>query len=126
NRLRLDRLDREAGRAAITGPVDRYNGLTGESVEIGPGLVEAVLDEVATGRVVLGLTGQGGVDSDAHDRIEAPYLQLVLDRIWHAERESGSSRLRLETLRRLGGGARIVHDHLEHAMARLTPDEKEA
>jgi WD40 repeat protein len=127
NRLRLDRLDREAARAAIVGPIERYCRLSGDDVDVEPDLVEAVLDEVAAGRVDLGRAGRGGVDGQVDvDEIEAPYLQLVLERLWAAEREAGSSRLRLETLRRLGGAARIVHDHLEHAMDQLTPEEKEA
>ncbi len=127
NRLRLDRLDREAARAAIVGPVDRYNHLTGEGVGVEPELVEAVLDQVAAGRVDLGRAGRGGVDGQEEgEGIEAPYLQLVLERLWAAEREAGSAQLRLETLRTLGGAARIVHDHLEHAMAELTAEEKEA
>jgi WD40 repeat protein len=127
NRLQLDRLDRESARAAILGPVERYNGLTGEDVSVEPELVEAVLDEVTAGRVDLGRAGRGGVEThDPSDRVEAPYLQLVLERLWEAEREAGSERLRVETLRRLGGAARVVQDHLEHAMAELTPAEKEA
>jgi WD40 repeat protein len=127
NRLRLDRLDRESARAAIVGPIRRYNELTGESVEVDSVLVDAVLDEVTAGRLDLGRAGRGGLDGQEHEgRVEAPYLQLVLERLWEAEREAGSSQLRLETLQRLGGAVTIVHDHLEHAMAELTPEEKEA
>ena len=32
-------------------------------------------------------------------RVEAPYLQLVMERVWDEEHEQGSKRLRLETLR---------------------------
>jgi WD40 repeat protein len=127
NRLSLDRLDRESARAAVVGPIERYNHLTGEDVAAEPELIETVLDQVATGRVDLGRAGRGGVDGQEElERVEAPYLQLVLERLWRAEREEGSRRLRLETLERLGGASRIVHDHLEHAMADLTPEEKEA
>jgi WD40 repeat protein len=127
NRLQLDRLDRDAAREAIVGPIERYNALTGERVAAEPELVEAVLDEVTAGRVDLGRAGRGSVeDRQGSDRVEAPYLQLVLERLWEAEREAGSDRLRVETLRRLGGAARIVQNHLEHAMAGLTPAEKEA
>jgi WD40 repeat protein len=127
NRLRLDRLDRAEARAAILGPLERYNDLTGKGVVVEPELVEAVLDEVAAGRVELGRVGRGGVDGGEEAQgIEAPYLQLVLERLWDAEREAGSDRLRVETFRSLGGAARIVHDHLEHAMAGLTAEEKEA
>jgi WD40 repeat protein len=126
NRLQLDLLDRRSARDAILKPIERYNELTGESVEIEPALVERILDEVSAGRVDLGRAGRGGADGAQPDRIEAPYLQLVLETLWEAERESGSHVLRVETLDRLGGAARIVRDHLEHAMAELTADEKQA
>ncbi|TMM24680.1 MAG: hypothetical protein E6F94_09235 [Actinobacteria bacterium] len=128
NSLRLDRLERSAARAAILGPLERYNELVpaGGGVEAAPELVEAVLDEVAAGRVDLGLSGRGAVGEEGSDRIEAPYLQLVLERLWEVETSRGSNRLRLETLRELGGAAHIVEDHLERAMAELSPEEKDA
>ena len=128
NSLRLERLDRIAARAAIEGPLERYNELVPaeEAVAAEPELVEAVLQQVAVGRVDLGQSGRGGVGEEDADRIEAPYLQLVLERLWEVETEAGSRRLRLETLDRLGGAAHIVEDHLERAMAELSPQEKDA
>jgi WD40 repeat protein len=124
NYLRLDHLDRAGARAAILGPVERYNELTGQSVRVEPELVEAVLDEVAAGRVDVGRAGRGGVEAD-EERIEAPYLQLVLERLWETERESGSAVLRLATLRELGGAEAIVRAHLERALGRLAPAEQD-
>jgi WD40 repeat protein len=129
NRLRLERLDRAAGEGAIVGPILRYNELASapEVFDIEPALVDDVLDEVATGRVELSVGGRGvaagGTDGD---RIEAPYLQLVLSRLWDVEAERGSRTLRRETLRELGGAEHIVEDHLERAMAALSPSEKGA
>ncbi len=128
NRLRLERLDRPAAAAAIVGPVGAYNDLVprDERVEIERQLTDAVLDEVTTGRVELGVAGRGVAQGAADEnRIEAPYLQLVLDRLWTVERARGSRTLRLATLRELGGAAQIVEDHLERAMAELSPGEKE-
>src|SRR5207247_3589422 len=65
----------------------------------------------------------GGADEN---RIEAPYLQLVLARLWEVEAERGSKVLRRSTLGELGGAERIVQDHLERAMAALSPREKGA
>ena len=89
---------------------------------------EEVLDSVAVGRIQLGDTGRGGTDDSGaeRDRIEAPYLQLVLERLWNVERERGSARLRLATLRELGGATRIVEEHLERAMSILSPQEQDA
>ena len=124
NYLRLDHLDRQGGRAAILGPIERYNELTGETAEVERELVEAVLDQVAAGEVDVGRAGRGGVEKDK-DRIEAPYLQLVLERLWQVERERGSSVLRLATLRELGGAESIVRAHLERALGILEPTEQD-
>jgi WD40 repeat protein len=128
NRLRLQRLDRSAAEAAIVGPVGRYNELVGNEheVELEPGLISAVLDEVVAGRVELGGVSRGvGVDHGDGGRIEAPYLQLVMARLWDMETERGSRTLRLTTLRELGGATKIVEDHLDHAMAELSSREKD-
>ena len=84
-----------------------------------------MLDEVGAGQIEPALGGLGAVDGDdASVRIEAPYLQLVMQRIWEEERAAGSSALRAETLERLGGAQHIVEEHLEGAMAELTEEQK--
>jgi WD40 repeat protein len=115
NQLRLDELDTTAGRTAIVGPIDRWNELAAPDERIGiePVLVTAVLEQVAARRA----TGAA--------RVEAPYLQLVLQRIWEEERGAGSRLLRLETLERLGGAATIVRGHLERAIGGLPGHEAE-
>ena len=126
NSLRLDHLDRECGRAAVLGPLGAFEQVTGEQVEAEPGLVEAVLDEVATGRLELVDGGRGQADGGVPDaRIEAPFLQLVLERLWDAEREAGSTTLRLETLVALGGAEAIVREHLDRALAGLGSAQKD-
>jgi hypothetical protein len=109
NLLRLDRLDREAGEAAILGPLARYSELSGEQFTAEDSLVEAVLDEASTE------TG-----------VEAPYLQLVLERLWERERENGSYELRLGTLREIGGARAVVRDHVQVALDALPLVEQEA
>jgi WD40 repeat protein len=109
NLLRLDRLDRDAGRAAILGPLTRYSELVGETFSAEDALVEAVLDEAQT---------------DAG--VEAPYLQLVLERLWEREREEGSRELRLSTLRAIGGARAVVREHVRGALDRLPLAEQEA
>ena len=129
NRLRLENLDRAAGKAAIRGPLQRFNELVPDErrVELKADLVEAVLDEVAAGRVELGAVGRGVVPASIrNDRIEAPYLQLVMSRLWEVEADRGSKVLRRETLSELGGATHIVEDHLERAMADLSPRQKDA
>jgi WD40 repeat protein len=130
NSLRLDRLTRDAATRALLGPLERYNELAPAErrVEAEPAVVEEVLDSVVAGRIQLAPSGRGGAENGSVDAdlIEAPYLQLVLERLWEVETDGGSNRLRLETLRELGGAARIVEDHLERAMAGLSAEEKDA
>src|SRR5690349_19929965 len=99
NLLRLDRLDREAGRAAILGPLARYSELAGESFTAEDALVDAVLDEAS-----------------AEGDVEAPYLQLVLERLWEREREAGSRELRLATFRAIGGSRAVVREPVRGAL----------
>src|SRR5688572_9637528 len=126
NVLRLDRLDRAAGRAAIVRPLERWMELEREEVVAEDALVERVLDGVGAGRIELGPGGLGAVEQNGSKRgIEAPYLQLVMQRLWDVEREAGSSTLRAETLDALGGAGQVVADHLERAIDALTPVQQE-
>ena len=128
NYLRLDHLDRDAARQAILRPLERYAELAGpdEPVTIEPPLVDAVLDEVTAGRVGLGWSGRGAVEGvNGNGRVETPYLQLVMQRLWEAEQASGSRQLRLATFRELGGAEQIVRDHLERSLDELGPTDKD-
>jgi WD40 repeat protein len=127
NYLRLDHLDRAAARAAIRGPLERLNDIWPDAgpFDVEPELVNAVLDQVEIGRIDYGLAGRGVVvGRDEPGRIEAPFLQLVLDRVWEVERAQESRTLRLATLTELGGAERIVRDHLERALSSLTPEQQ--
>jgi WD40 repeat protein len=126
NYLRLDHLDRAEARQAIVGPVDAYDRLVpdDERVEIEPELADAVLDEIAAGKVELG-PGRGVAEGHAgNGRIETPYLQLVMQRLWETEQEAGSHVLRLSTFRALGGAGAIVRAHLGRALEALDRDEQ--
>jgi WD40 repeat protein len=127
NYLRLEHLDRDAARSAIVGPIARHAELVGpdEAVEIEPALVEAVLDQVALGRVELGQGGRGAPEDRDESRIETPYLQLVMQRLWDEERAAGSRVLRLATLQRLGGAEQIVGAHVDRALTALTTAEQD-
>jgi WD40 repeat protein len=126
NYLRLDHLDRRAAREAVVRPVERFNELAGESIEVEPELVDAVLDQTAAGQVDLGTAGRGlAADQASAGRIEAAYLQLVLERIWDEERAAGSDRLRASTLVSLGGAESIVRAHLRRAVHELTAEQRD-
>jgi len=133
NYLRVRHLRAGQAARAVTGPLERLSRLTPEAEPFGvdPELVAEVLDQVQVGKVVLSVAGRGTVAGtagrdEADPPIETPYLQMVLSRLWSEERRLGSRRLRLETLRRLGGARQIVRTHLDEAMAALAPDEQAA
>lgn len=118
NRLRLDHLDREAASAAIEGPLAELSrGLpAGEppfSAE--PELVEAVLDQVVK---------REAERATAEARIETPYLQLVLTKLWNEEMAAGSRVLRRQTLERLGKVDSIVDEHVREVFAGLSRGER--
>jgi hypothetical protein len=134
NYLRVDHLDRSAAQAAIEKPLAQFNRsrvpMTAP-VSIEPALVTAVLNQIRAGRVLFGDAGRGTIAREAQEgsteeRIETPYLQLVMTRLWKEERAAGSTVLRLETLTRLGGADRIVRTHLDDVMSTLTAAERQA
>ena len=125
NLVRIEHLDRESARAAIERPLDVWNmRLSGiePAYEIEPALVDAVLEATSVGRLVL--TTRTDVESSGA-RIEAPFLQLVVDRVWRATVEAGDHTLTLARLKALGGASRIVENHVDGALGRLTPEEQE-
>ena len=126
NVLRLDHLTRAAARSAIHGPLATYAELGGPEVTAEEELVGAVLDEVAAGSIRRHLSGRGLVKEDRSERrVEAPFLQLVLERLWEVERGRGSATLRAATLTELGGAGRIVEEHLGHALEGLDDEERD-
>ena len=117
NYLRLRYLGPEAAREAIVKPLEVFcarDPAPAGPARIEPELVDAILEDVRTGRVVLGEAGLGVARSAAPEtRIQTPYLQLVLTRVWQAEAAAGSAIMRLATYRDLGGADRIVRAHLD-------------
>ena len=130
NMLRLDHLDHESARQAVVEPLRRYNGLvsSADRMEIESKLVDQVLEQVRAGRVRVGPASDEEMVNEelAGDqlRIEAPFLQLVMTRIWAAERGERSSWLRVETLTELGGAEAIVRDHMDLVLDHLVPTDK--
>src|SRR5579872_1350608 len=125
NSVRVNHLDRRDARDAIVRPIDTYNDALGQAdqITIEPPLVDALLDQLEAGRVVVGFAGVGTSDEDqfGDERpIETPYLQLVMTRLWTEEMRVSSRVIRLATLERLGNSERIVKSHLD-AMMRTLP-----
>jgi CHASE2 domain-containing sensor protein len=129
NYLHLDFLDERAARQAVREPVAAFNERLAPHAprfEVETALVDAVLAQVRRGRVSIGDGGAPDVGATGPARIETAYLQLVMKRLWDEEVAAGSQRLRLETLRRLGGADTIVRGHLDDVMAKLPAEERGA
>jgi WD40 repeat protein len=126
NLLRLEHLDRKAAEEAITKPLDEYNAEVSSGqppVTIEPALVTAVLDDLATAKVMPELAGQGRLDESQRGAvipIETPFMQMVLTRLWDQERANGSHELRLKTYEELGRAINIARTHLDNMMAKLS------
>jgi hypothetical protein len=129
NYFRLEHLDRAAAREAIVGPLRVYNEhANGRGpVAIEPELVDVIVDQVAAGRLSLAdderlplATAQ-----PVEERVEAPYLQLVLLRLWQTTEDQRAPRtLRTSTLNALGGAQQIVRTHLDTVMSALKPRQR--
>jgi CHASE2 domain-containing sensor protein len=129
NYLHLDFLDAAAARDAVLEPLKAFNRRLPPGAarfEVEPALVNAVLEQVRRGRVTLGNGEAPDVGADGSARVETAYLQLVMKRLWDEEIGAGSQRLRLKTLRRLGGADTIVHGHLDEVMAMMPGDQRDA
>ena len=132
NRLQLDHLDKKSAQQAILRPVDRYNKLfaaRGLYVKVEETLPDVVLHAVEVDKVNLGEFGEGAVRKEKSARgqrsaIEAPFLQLVMMRLWEEEIRGGSGKLRSKTLENLGGAKQIVRQHLNKIMKGLKLDQR--
>ena len=125
NYLHIDSLDRACAERAIREPLAVYNSLhdPSQQVTLQNELVEAVLDDIcAFGVHPDGPPAAANGHSDV--RIATPLLQLVMERVWNAERDEGSHRLRLATLQKLRGVKMIVDEHLGKALDSLGHAER--
>ncbi len=140
NLLRLDHLDRDSAEEAILGPLATYNKELAQDppVKIEAALFNDLLEDLRTGRVTLDLAGQGQVQTNdeasdgAEDvRIETPFLQMVLTRLWDDERKAGSNVLRRSTYQSLAdektntsSATMIVRTHLDEVMKNELADKE--
>ena len=88
NYLRLDYLDRAAGRGAILGPIADVQRAVRQRPRSRSRSRSSKRSctEVAAGRLELGPAGRGTVEGRGRNgRIETPFLQLVMQRLWDEE-----------------------------------------
>ena len=107
---------------AIRGPIGLYNAnfRAGQPpVTIEDGLVATLIQQLKEGDTQV-------TKSRVHsDRVELPYLQLALIKLWQAEGGAAATALRESTLTtRLGGVGRIVRDHVNGVMGSLSAHEQ--
>ncbi|MDD1620427.1 MAG: WD40 repeat domain-containing protein [Methylococcaceae bacterium] len=123
NRLILKHLDETGADEAIRRPLDAWNRKYAAAdvppVSIEDRLVTELIDQVRIGRVSVGRHGGSGASKEEEHLVEAPFLQLVMTRLWAEEINRVSRELRLATLNKLGGAEEIVRKHLDDVMERL-------
>jgi hypothetical protein len=132
NTLRICHLDPLAAEESIRGPLSVYNQKFGSQfgeVIIEEQAVHAILAQMQTEKVkTTESSGVGRLESVAEDqRIETPFLQLVMTELWNAEMKQKSRILRSETFENVGqlGGARaIVRGYVNSALD-LSPTDQE-
>lgn len=124
NLIRIEHLSRRSAEEAIIKPLQNFN----EDIRAGKFLARPdhlhpieIEERVAAQTVSAILQAQGG----GQERVQAPYLQLVMTRWWEREIESNSQIMSLSVLQDLGGVKTIVERYLEDTLATFSPQEKE-
>ncbi len=122
NYLRLEPLSDAAAEEAIVRPLEVWNleRVAREQVALAPGLADHVVAQVRRGE-----EGVGGRGRPAGERagIQAPLLQLVMERLW--KQDAASRQLEVATLEKtLGGAEGIAEVHLEEVMAGLSDKQR--
>jgi hypothetical protein len=127
NTIRLEAMDEAATRLAIAKPLEVYcAAYPRDPVSIEPALVSDVINQVTTGRVRIDSHGSGVAQADERrGRVEAPFLQLVMTRLWREEAVRGSPVLQAKTLAGLGGATGIVKGHLDSVLGGLSDAQRE-
>jgi hypothetical protein len=123
NTLRLEHLDRADATEAILKPLEKFNNdcrLPKEEISIDPALTDALL-EVRTDP--LGLqppSSQSPVTApdESQSRVEMPFFQLVLKRLWTEEIGQGSRLLSFANFDELGRAKKIVGDYVQDLMSK--------
>ena len=124
NLVRVDHLTTKAAKDAVMKPLARYKeDLRAGRIDTGGKETPYQIDDKVAGQVVDEIVAvQGG----ERERVQTPYLQLVMTRWWEREEKDGSAELQIGTLHTtLGGVKRVVEGHLTDTLAGLDPEEKQ-
>jgi FHA domain len=123
NMLRLEYLTAADAERAIRESLDAWNSEHQTDADIESALVPKLLADVSP-HTRASLVGAAAVVEGA-DAVDAPLLQLVLERLWEAEDGDGSPRLTLATYERLGAAEGIVGNHFDAILDGLAPKQRE-
>ena len=124
NLYRLEHLTQHEARSAIEEPlaVLRERSAPGDHLPtaIEAGLAVAILDDLAT------LDPSTTTAGAAHDstRVELPFLQVVLERVWLMECRARSAVCRKGTFTAAGGARGIVRQRIGESLNTLAPDDQ--
>jgi WD40 repeat protein len=124
NQIRVDHLDEKGAREAIEKPPEEWNRRKGTKWTVDPALVDEVIAQLSPAsmkrQAAAAGIGTGGVVTST--LIQAPWLQIVMSRLW--TEEAATQAFRVETLRRLKGVVAIAEQHLDYEMRGLTFRER--
>lgn len=136
NRLQVEPLTVRNAEQAIEKARNSYNAspraITNVTIE--PGLVTAVLDQVKYDnlpRDSAAVMPWGPTSNSAETKyIDAPYMQLVMSRLWEEEskrwqkEKKPENTLRLATFEKLGTAQNVVQQHLDNIMKMFSGRER--
>ena len=125
NLYRLEHLTADDARHAIEEPLavlrERADPALALPTAFEPGLAAAVLDDLAS----LDRAGAPPPMGREDARVELPFLQVVLERIWLMECRSRSPVVRRATFGAAGGARGIVRQRVQEALDRISPTEQD-
>lgn len=125
NLYRLEHLTSDEARDAIEKPLAELAARVDPTLELPTafeaGLSTAVLDDLTA------LNRGDGSSAMMRDeaRVELPFLQVVLERLWLLECRARSPIVRRATFSSAGGARGIVRERIQEALDRIDPGERE-
>lgn len=138
NTLRLEHLDLKAARDAIVRPLEQYNSENeNSSFEISEELVQILLEDLKVGKINFDANSESDPNqiqsNTSNDKIETPFLQLVMNRLWQEVKdktEKSEQLIDLDTLNKFKGAEEpnpvkhIVKTYLDEVMSSFTEAQK--
>jgi Novel STAND NTPase 1/TIR domain len=123
--IELHGLSDDGIKEAIRNPIARYNEnyrRGGPAITVEDRLVATLISQLKQAETEF---NQGRIIPGGEERrIELPYLQLALTKLWAEEGGTAATAMRESTLIKLGGVRRIVRDHVNGVMGRLTAEDQ--